>query len=206
MRQHSDESFSFISNFASRVPLWQDSCSFIDVSKLTAAGKGKGGDSGSASSTCSHPLFTQQSERNPTAERGWGDPIHERTPQTSQRREGQSVDEILNKLSPEYRTDVARMLIRSASKALPDMRRGYAPAMQISLPTPDTIRTVTTLPHMQGCLLASMHTGFMRLVGVIIRRAQSTWHLHQPLRCGSLLVQYLKCTHFDMVSSLRAYS
>lgn len=34
--------------------------------------------------------------------------------------EGQSVDEILNKLSPEYRSDVARMLIRSASKALPD--------------------------------------------------------------------------------------
>jgi hypothetical protein len=31
-----------------------------------------------------------------------------------------SVDEILDKLSPEYRADVARMLIRSASKALPD--------------------------------------------------------------------------------------
>ena len=37
--------------------------------------------------------------------------------------EGQSVDEILNKLSPEYRADVARMLIRSASKALPDPRQ-----------------------------------------------------------------------------------
>lgn len=34
--------------------------------------------------------------------------------------EDQSVDEILQKLSPEYRADVARMLIRSASKALPD--------------------------------------------------------------------------------------
>ena len=37
----------------------------------------------------------------------------------------QSVDDILNKLSPEYRADVARMLIRSASKALPEIRRGY---------------------------------------------------------------------------------
>ena len=36
----------------------------------------------------------------------------------------QSVDEILQKLSPEYRADVARMLIRSASKALPDIRQG----------------------------------------------------------------------------------
>lgn len=41
--------------------------------------------------------------------------------------EDQSVDEILQKLSPEYRADVARMLIRSASKALPDIRQGYAP-------------------------------------------------------------------------------
>ena len=38
--------------------------------------------------------------------------------------EDQSVDDILKKLSPEYRADVARMLIRSASKALPDRRQG----------------------------------------------------------------------------------
>ena len=142
----------------------------------------------------------------PPLSEGGGTPFTNGPPRPPRAEEGQSVDEILNKLSPEYRADVARMLIRSASKALPDMRRGYAAAMQISLPTPDSLRTITTLPHMQGCLLASMHTGFMRLVGVIIRRAQSTWHLHQPLRCGSLLKQYLKCTHLDMMSSLRAYS
>ena len=53
---------------------------------------------------------------------GGGTPFHGIPSGVSSAGEGQSVDEILNKLSPEYRADVARMLIRSASKALPDLQ------------------------------------------------------------------------------------
>ena len=53
---------------------------------------------------------------------GGGTPFHGIAPGGPSAGEGQSVDEILNKLSPEYRADVARMLIRSASKALPDLQ------------------------------------------------------------------------------------
>ena len=60
----------------------------------------------------------------PPLSEGGGTPFRTRPPSPE---DNQSMDEILQKLSPEYRADVARMLIRSASKALPDSRRGYAP-------------------------------------------------------------------------------
>lgn len=53
---------------------------------------------------------------------GGGTPFHGIPSGASSAGEGQSVDAILNKLSPEYRADVARMLIRSASKALPELQ------------------------------------------------------------------------------------
>ena len=59
--------------------------------------------------------------RIPPLSEGGGTPFRGAPPSPD---EGQSVDDILNKLSPEYRADVARMLIRSASKALPDIRQG----------------------------------------------------------------------------------
>ena len=62
-------------------------------------------------------------EAIPSLSEGGGTPFMSGPPSANTTDEGQSVDEILNKLSPEYRADVARMLIRSASKALPDPRQ-----------------------------------------------------------------------------------
>lgn len=62
-------------------------------------------------------------EAVPALSEGGGTPFMSGPPSANAPDEGQSVDEILNKLSPEYRADVARMLIRSVSKALPDPRQ-----------------------------------------------------------------------------------
>lgn len=75
----------------------------------------------------------------PPLSEGGGTPFMNGPPRPPSAEEGRSVDEILNKLSPEYRADVARMLIRSASKALPDMKAGYAPSKQISLSSHQTL-------------------------------------------------------------------
>ena len=144
MRKHSDESLYFISNFQEEC--YSGKAAVLELMHQGSLQLAKAKEVTAAVPAALARIRSSHSNLNaiPPLSEGGGTPFMNGPPRPASAEEGQSVDEILNKLSPEYRADVARMLIRSASKALPDMRRGYAPAMQISLSPHQTLCVLQT--------------------------------------------------------------